>query len=372
MAGRYRGRAGTSVAALASVRRSARAKGRLTRSWAAAAWSSWLPQWARGPLAPPLVVDGWERAGLDHALNQARRAARDGDRGARSRLVVPRGLTRALRARQCLTCLVDQVALRGLVARLLGLVERATCLQEQVIGLRPGTTQRAIGVVADLRGFSLGIDCRAAGILSCDARLIERPGELGALPLGLAQGPLERAMELGEVRLGAIEDAVVEPEARGDREGVRRAGQTDVHPIRGTESLGIELDTGVHHAGRAERECLQLGVVRRRGDEDAAREERLEHGHRQGRALIGVCPSAELVEEREVALLRLRQRGDHVAEMRAEGRKALRDRLFVADVCEHPLHDGHAAAALRRDLEPARGHEDDEADGLERHRLAAG
>jgi hypothetical protein len=56
--------------------------------------------------------------------------------------------------------------------------------------------------------------------------------------------------------------------------------------------------------------------------------------------------------------------------VRRERRERLLDRLLVADVGEHPAHHAHVAPPLRRQLQPARGHEREEADGPQRHGLA--
>ena len=89
-----------------------------------------------------------------------------------------------------------------------------------------------------------------------------------------------------------------------------------MHAIGRPQGLGVELDARVHDAGRVEGEGLQLGVVRRCRDEDVASEERLEHGHRERRAFVGIRSRADLVEEREVTRLRVGEGGDDVAQMR--------------------------------------------------------
>ena len=53
---------------------------------------------------------------------------------------------------------------------------------------------------------------------------------------------------------------------------------------------------------------------RRRG-EHAALEQRLEHRHRERRALIRIGPGADLIEEREVAALGLGEGRDDIAKM---------------------------------------------------------
>src|SRR5439155_19941806 len=100
--------------------------------------------------------------------------------------------------------------------------------------------------------------------------------KIGAVPPGLAQAAFEGAMEVREVRLRACEDGAVEAEPRCDGERVRCAREADVYAVRWPKRFGVELDARVRHAGRVECERLQLGVMRRRRDEDPALEERFE------------------------------------------------------------------------------------------------
>ena len=66
------------------------------------------------------------------------------------------------------------------------------------------------------------------------------------------------------------------------------------------------------------------------------------------------------------------QEAHHVAEVAGEGRQGLGDALLVTDVGQHPPEDRHAGAAGGRDPEAGLVHEGEQAQGLERDRLAAG
>ena len=118
-------------------------------------------------------------------------------------------------------------------------------------------------------------------------------------------------------------------------------GETKSEPKAegGAQRVRVELHARVAHTRRVQREGLQLRVVRGRGDEHTAFEERLEHGHGERRSLVGVGPGADLIEEREVSSLGVRERRDDVAEVGRESGKRLRDRLLVADISEDAAHD---------------------------------
>src|SRR2546423_9298852 len=112
------------------------------------------------------------------------------------------------------------------------------------------------------------------------------------------------------MRVGAREYAPVQPETLGDRESVRRARQSDPQTEGRSQRVRVELHARVADAGCVEREGLQLWVVRRRGDEYATLEQRFEHSHRERCALVRIRTGADLIEQREVASLGIREGRD--------------------------------------------------------------
>ena len=58
--------------------------------------------------------------------------------------------------------------------------------------------------------------------------------------------------------------------------------------------------------------------------------------------------------------------------MGREGGQALLDALLVADVRQHPVEHAHRAAVSRGDMQPALGHQRQQSQRLQAHRLAAG
>src|SRR5206468_5091799 len=130
---------------------------------------------------------------------------------------------------------------RGAVARLLRLPQGAPCLKQELISLRAGAPQRALRLVADPIGLVLRSRCGLRGVGRRDARLLQRGGELGPLPLRLEQGALQRAVKLTQMRVGAAEHFLVESEAFGDRERVGRTGQPEPQAEGRPQSVRVEL-----------------------------------------------------------------------------------------------------------------------------------
>ena len=173
------------------------------------------------------------------------------------------------------------------------------------------------------------------------------------------------------MRVGAAQHFLVESEALGDRERVGRAGQPKPQAEGRPQRVRVELHACVPHAGRVEREGLELRVVGRRGREHASLEQGLEYRHRERRTFIRIGAGADFIEQSEISALCLGERRDHVAKMRRERRERLRDGLLVADVGEDPP-DHRKAAAVRGNRETARRHRSEQADRLQGDRLAAG
>ena len=131
-------------------------------------------------------------------------------------------------------------------------------------------------------------------------RLAGRP--LGRLERG--QRRLERLLRFGQPRSGVVDDLLRQAEPLGDGEGLAATRQPDRQPVGRRQRLEVEFDRGVARLGRRVGVGLQLGVVRRRGDQGAGPDEVVEEGLRQGGALGRVGPGAQLVEQDERARVR--------------------------------------------------------------------
>ena len=97
------------------------------------------------------------------------------------------------------------------------------------------------------------------------------------------------------------------------------------------------------------------------------REERL----REPGALDGIRSGGDLVEQHERAVGRALEDRDEVPDVAREGREAHRDRLLVADVCEHLVEDGQLDLVRGRP-QPALVEHRRQAERLQGDGLAAG
>ena len=163
-----------------------------------------------------------------------------------------------------------------------------------------------------------------------------------------------------------------QPQLPRDLEGVRLADVADVQPILGLQRLVVELDGGVLGAGVGERVGLQVADVGRDDRAAADAVELVEDRPAQGRAVGRVGARPELVEQDQRARRRLAQDLADPPHVRREGRERLLQALLVADIGEHVVEDRELRALAGRDVQAGLGHDRQQADRLERDRLAAG
>ena len=157
-----------------------------------------------------------------------------------------------------------------------------------------------------------------------------------------------------------------------NRERVRPPRHADQQPVRRPQRRDVELAARIFHARRLQREFFQLGVVRRRRHARPAAAQRFQNRPRQRRALHRVGARTQLVDQNQAARIGLPQDGFDVRHVRRKRGQRLLDRLLVADVGEHMVEHRQFALLARRNHQPARGHQRQQADGFQRDGFAAG
>ena len=106
--------------------------------------------------------------------------------------------------------------------------------------------------------------------------------------------------------------------------------------------------------------------------EAAAAEELLQDGRGQAGAFRRVRAAAELVQQDQAVLAAFPEDPDHIGHVAGEGGQVLADALAVADIAEHPVHHPDDGAFPAGDMEPALGHQGQQADGFEADGFSAG
>ena len=112
--------------------------------------------------------------------------------------------------------------------------------------------------------------------------------------------------------------------------------------------------------------------MRGRGAKRARGEHRFKYRNGERRALDGVGPRAELVDEDEAFGRHFVEDPDERDHMRRERGERLLDRLFVADVAVDLVEHADFRAALGGDVKTRLRHYRKQPEGLERYGLAAG
>jgi hypothetical protein len=140
--------------------------------------------------------------------------------------------------------------------------------------------ERGIGLTTSLglRPFTLAPRCSTllfrlavslARSLFGNCRAIESVGRRGLCGLDRGQRLLELLLGHGQARSGIGHQLRAQAQALGDLERVARAGQADRQVVSRTQRVEVELHRRIAHFGGVVGVCLQLGVVRGRGNQCA-------------------------------------------------------------------------------------------------------
>ena len=252
----------------------------------------------------------------------------------------------------------------GLVGLLLGLLQDFSGI---LVGLLeqflPALLELLLAVPQGLAVLLQG-GPQAGGLLLLGAQLLT-----GGLQVG--QEILEVLLLLAELFLCSFDDVVGQAQLLGDGEGVALARDADHEPVGGLEGLDIELTAGVHDALGPHGVGLELGVVGRRQGADVAHMAEIQDRDGQGRALGRVGAGAQLIEEAQALAVDAAEDVHDGLHMGGEGGQTLLDALLVADVGKDIAEEGELAPVTCRNVESRHAHQLEEADRLERDRLAA-
>ena len=147
--------------------------------------------------------------------------------------------------------------------------------------------------------------------------------------------------QIGGVDFGPrrLHDVRGQPQTLGNRQGVGSPRQADGQAVGGLQGFQVKLHAGVDHAGCAVGVGFQLRVVGGHQGGDAAPQQVIQDGPRQGCALLRVGARPQFVQQHQRAAVGVRQNVDDVGDMPRKGGKRLLDGLLVADVGENLLEN---------------------------------
>ena len=117
-----------------------------------------------------------------------------------------------------------------------------------------------------------------------------------ALFLQLRQHILKADRFAVHLRLGVLNNALVQPQTAGNRKGIGLAGNTDQQAVGGPQRGHIELAGGILHPCRGHGKGFQLRIMGGCCRQGALAAGILDNGDGQRRTLHRVCSGAQLVE----------------------------------------------------------------------------
>ena len=186
---------------------------------------------------------------------------------------------------------------------------------------------------------------------------------------------LHNVLKLSAVRayelFGAVYDVHIHPESLAYREGVTLAGHAYEQAVCRTESFYIKLTASVFYPLSTQGKLLQLCVVSCARDFRALLSELFENRDCQRRSLDGIGACSQLVNQGEGGGVRLFKYGNNICHMSREGRKALLNALFVADIYQHASEYRQLAVVGGGYHHSAHRHKREQSDRFERYRFTA-
>ena len=287
-------------------------------------------------------------------------------RGTRSVLHLLRGchqtFARALQLRPALLGALEPVPL---------LVHVPSHLGDQALRLRLGPGHGLAR--ARLRRLELGLGPREQPRALRLAPLEQRAA-LGVLAIPVVEAGqqlLELPLLGGAMRVRPLDQRGGQAQAGADGERVALARAIVDEPEGGGEPLRIELHRRVAGPGMRGGEALERLEMGGGHDHRAALGQGLQHRLGQRGAVVGIGARAQLVEQHERAGVHALENLAELLDEGGERREVLRHALLVTDDGEALREDGQPRPVARGDVAARLRHEHEQAQGLERHRLAA-
>ncbi len=162
------------------------------------------------------------------------------------------------------------------------------------------------------------------------------------------------------------------PQAGRNFKRVTRARRSRAEAVSRAQRFLIERHGGVLHARRLIGENFQFVQVRRHHRMRAPLVQPAENLHSQRASLDRIGPRAQLVDQHQHPFAAFVQEAGNLVDMRGKGRKALLEALLVPDVRENLAIKNDARPIPGGYVQPRGGHQAENPDGLQHHRLAPG
>ena len=177
---------------------------------------------------------------------------------------------------------------------------------------------------------------------------------------------------LVKVAARAVHDGEVQSVPGGDIQGAAFAGYAHQDTVGRRKRRGVEVHRRVDDAFLGVAVVFENSMMGGRQQARADRDEMVQKGHRDRAALLGVGARSQFVQQDQGSIGRGGDDGGNIGHVGREGRQRLAYRLLVPDVRVDAVEDGQRRAFFGGQGQSELVHEGEKADGLQRHRLAAG
>ena len=188
----------------------------------------------------------------------------------------------------------------------------------------------------------------------------------------LTQNCIQTLILRRQMLLGSLNNTAGDAQLFADQECVGFARYAHAQLIGGTQRFQIKLAAGVDHTLSLQCKNLQFCIVGGRHQQHTTAAQLLNDGNCQRGTLGGIGTGTQLVQQHKgVRHGKLQNTGDffHVA---GEGRQALLNALFIADIYQKFIKHADLAALVCRDQKTALCHSAQQTGGFQSDRFTAG
>ena len=205
----------------------------------------------------------------------------------------------------------------------LGSFELPADVLEAPHDVRAGGVQYFVVVIDQVLDLLLKLPAERRCLRPSYRSLLDAGLKPGALTLKLVEPVLEQQMLRLHQAAGLFKDVLGQSEPFGDGHGVAPAWNADCHPVRGLESVRVELKARVRHVVRSFGECCHASVVSRRDRGDISTGKMADYSLCQRRTLVRVGAGTQLVQQHQRPPARVPQDANDVADVGPERRNGL-------------------------------------------------
>ena len=171
---------------------------------------------------------------------------------------------------------------------------------------------------------------------------------------------------------GTGQQAFIHAETAGNFNGAAFAAPAQLQMIQRLQGNPVKGHSAGNHVRCLFRPLLDLGIMGGHHEETSAAQQLLQNRGSQAGTLSRIRAAAQFVQQDQAVPGTMTQDADDIGHMAGEGGQVLADALAVPDIAEYGIHHADDGTLRTGNMQPALGHEGQQADGFQADCFSAG